>query len=118
MATVAQAERERLAPAQESQLAVTWRRFRRHRLGLIGMFTLLTLVALCIIVPAVSPYKYDEVFVPFFQPASAAHLLGTEDVGRDVLTRLFEAGRISLMVGVLTTLMVVLIGSVVGALSG
>lgn len=118
MATAVQAQQaERLAPAEEGQLAVTWRRFRKHRLGLAGLVTLTTLILLCIIIPFVSPYQYDTVGI-FFRPASADHWLGTDDVGRDVFTRLFQAGRISLTVGILTTLMVVFIGSVVGALAG
>jgi peptide/nickel transport system permease protein len=118
MATVAQIqEKERLAPAEASQWAVTWRRFRRHRLGLIGFFTLSTLIVLCIIVPFLSPYAYTDIGI-FWQPASATNWLGTDDVGRDVFTRLFQAGRISIAVGVLTTCMVVLIGSTIGALAG
>jgi peptide/nickel transport system permease protein len=118
MATVAQAqEKERLAPAEASQWAVTWKRFRRHRLGLLGFFTLGTLVVLCIAIPLLSPYAYTDIG-DFWKPASASHWLGTDDVGRDVFTRLFQAGRISIAVGVLTTLMVVLIGSLVGALAG
>lgn len=121
MATVVQAdqaERERLAPAEAGQLAVTWKRFRRHRLGLLGMFTLSTLIVLCIVIPFISPYKYDEIAGPFFQPATSSHWLGLDYVGRDVVTRLFQAGRISLTVGILTTLTVVMLGSLVGALSG
>lgn len=119
MATVAQtAERERLAPAESSQLAVTWKRFRRHKLGVAGMVTLTTLIVLCVVIPFVSPYKYDEIVGDFFMPASSTHFLGTDDVGRDVFTRLFQAGRISLTVGVLTTMIVVTIGSLVGAIAG
>jgi peptide/nickel transport system permease protein len=119
MATVAQAQdRERLAPAEAGQLAVTWKRFRRHKLGVVGLFTLTTLITLCIVIPFVSVYKYDEIVGNFFQPASMDHFLGTDDVGRDVFTRLFQAGRISLTVGILTTMMVVLVGSIVGAIAG
>jgi len=119
MATVAQtAERERLAPADSSQLAVTWKRFRRHKLGVLGMITFITLVGLCIVVPFVSPYQYDQVLGDFFVPAGGGHFLGTDDVGRDVFTRLFYAGRISISVGVVTTIIVVMLGSLVGALAG
>jgi peptide/nickel transport system permease protein len=112
------AERERLAPAEASQLKVTWRRFRRHRLGLLGVFVLTTLVSLCIIIPFVSPYEYHEITGTFFQPASGDHWLGTDDVGRDVFTRLWQAGRISLAVGIITTMIVVMMGSLVGAIAG
>jgi peptide/nickel transport system permease protein len=119
MATVTQAvEKERLAPAESSQLAVTWRRFRKHKLGVLGMVTFLTLALLCIVVPMVSPYDATQPLGLFFQPVSASNWLGTDEVGRDVFTRLFTAGRVSMTVGVLTTIMVVIIGSLVGAIAG
>src|SRR5438270_10933923 len=132
MATAVRTE-ERLAPAEESQLAVTWRRFRKHRMGLLGFFTLLLLVLSCIILPIVSPFNFDEINdASFFQPIGAAasqyaacahcaghpYFLGTDEVGRDNFTRLFYAGRISLVVGLVSTVFVVIIGSLVGALSG
>lgn len=124
MATALKVE-ERLAPAEQSQLRVTWTRFRKHRLGLIGLFTLLTLVALVIVIPMISPFKFDDIndATPFNAAMSHAYdgrtyILGTDDVGRDNFTRLFYAGRISLTVGLISTILVVLIGSTIGALAG
>src|SRR6476660_886202 len=127
MATVAQAQEEqRLAPAEAGQLVTTWRRFRRHRLGLAGFAMLLLLVMSVIFVPILSPFTYDSPNEASpFQPAGAVSILsghtywlGTDDIGRDNLTRLFYGGRISLAVGLLTTMFVVIIGASVGALSG
>ncbi len=137
MATVANARvSERVAPVRESQAAQAWRRFRRHRLGVAGAITLTLLVISVIVVPMFSVFEYDEInreaLVPDiaspnyqFKPALWAaptsglqHWLGTDAVGRDNLTRLFYGGRISLTVGLVTTLLVVLLGSVVGALAG
>jgi peptide/nickel transport system permease protein len=120
MAVIAQqvAEREQLAPAEASQLAQTWRRFRKHRLGVAGLVTLILLILSCIFIPILSPYPHDVPLTDFFRPASAEHWLGTDNVGRDVFTRLFVAGRISLSVGILTTLFIVIIGAAVGAVSG
>jgi peptide/nickel transport system permease protein len=133
---------ERMAPAEPSQLALTWRRFRKHRLGVAGMITLIILVLACIFVPiimeAVTPGRFtyesidDVALIPtvtkegnftstkplFYSTPNGLHILGTTDVGRDVFTRLFYAGRISLAVGVITTLIVLTIGGLVGALAG
>lgn len=128
MATALKVE-ERLAPAEPSQLALTWRRFRKHRLGLTGLFVLSLLIASAIIVPMLLPFTYDDVgdATPFMPAGSVSvalpqpglvHILGTDDVGRDVFTRLFYAGRISLTVGLLSTILVVIIGSIIGAISG
>jgi peptide/nickel transport system permease protein len=128
MATAAQArEEQRLAPAEGGQLVTTWRRFRKHRLGLAGFAMLTLLVLSTIVVPMISPFTYESPneATPF-QPAGAESLvhpghrywIGTDEIGRDNLTRLFFGGRISLAVGLLTTIFVVIIGSLVGALAG
>src|SRR6476620_5180344 len=101
MATTANVKvEERLAPAEASQLRVTWNRFRKHRLGLIGFVVLMVIIALCIIVPMLSPFTYDAIgeASPFLPAASHAangnmHVIGTDEIGRDNLTRLFYAGR-------------------------
>jgi peptide/nickel transport system permease protein len=127
MATVAQAQEEqRLAPAEASQLVTTWRRFRKHRLGLLGLTMLTVLMLSVIVVPMISPFTFEGINEASpFQPAGAVSILnnhtywiGTDEVGRDNLTRLFYAGRISLAVGLITTVLVVIIGSLVGALAG
>jgi len=140
MAAVARTE-ERLAPAEPGQLAATWNRFKKHRLGLTGFATITLLVISVIVVPMVSPFAYDELdpeaLVPDSRPgrglegnfsykpamwdaplSGKMHYLGTDAVGRDNLTRLFQGGRISLMVGLVTTIIVVMIGTIVGSLAG
>jgi peptide/nickel transport system permease protein len=127
MATVAQVQEEqRLAPDEASQLVTTWRRFRKHRLGLIGLVTLTLLMLSVVVVPMISPFTYDGIneASPFLPAGSVSalnnqpYLLGTDEVGRDTLTRLFYAGRISLVVGLVSTVLVVIIGALVGALAG
>jgi peptide/nickel transport system permease protein len=135
---------ERLAPAEQSQLAVTWKRFRKHKLGLTGLATIIILTLLCLIIPFVTGWHYDEIdrdgLLPDPNPAGpqtyefkpamwqdpgvidgtpgTLHILGTDKVARDNLTRLFQGGRISLAVGLITTIIVMILGSVVGSLAG
>ncbi len=125
MVAIAKVE-ERLAPAEASQLAVTWRRFRRHRLGLIGLVSLILLVLSVIVVPLISSFTQEGIndASPFLPAGSVSvlsghtHWIGTDEVGRDNLTRLFYGGRISLAVGLVTTIIVIVVGTVVGALAG
>jgi peptide/nickel transport system permease protein len=133
-------DRENLAPAEASQLKTTWIRFRRHRLGVLGLITLSIIGLATIIVPMLIPFKYSEIdnealFPDPRNPALAAsidfkpamwtapvsgktHVLGTDRIGRDNMARLFFGGRISLAVGLVTAILVIIIGSAVGALAG
>src|SRR5215212_1985509 len=107
---------ERLAPAEPGQLVIIWRRFRKHKLAVFGLITLVSLLLASIIIPLVSGYAYDQIdpdLISFADP-SPQHWLGTDDLGRDLLTRLTYAGRISLFVGLSVTLVVVTFGSIYG----
>src|SRR5919108_1541836 len=96
-----------------------WRRFRRNRLAVaaLGFIALEILVAL--FAPWVAPYDpYQPDFANTWQQPSAAHWLGTDDLGRDVLARLIYGARISISVGILSQLVIVLIGLPIGTLAG
>jgi peptide/nickel transport system permease protein len=120
MDAVAALEAEQLLTTEEmSQLTVIWRRFRKHRLALISLIFIVFLLAIAILAPWIMPYPYDEIDVPnAFATPSAAHWMGTDQLGRDVLSRLMWGTRISLYVGIVATLLGQLFGVFVGAISG
>ena len=110
---------ERLAPAEPSQLAVTWRRFRKHKLALLGLTTLVVMAVLIVLAPLFLPYKPETLDLSAtFAPTTAQHWLGTDDLGRDILTRLLYAGQISMSVGIICTAIVIVIGALIGVISG
>ncbi len=116
---VARAEVELLAPPEPSFIVVLWRRFRRHRMAVVGLVILALLVLGVIAVPLVSPYTYDQQDLSnMFGGPTSAHLLGTDELGRDTLTRLMYAGRISLLVSFTAMVLTIAIGTVVGVVSG
>lgn len=123
---VAELQAEALAaPVEESQLLIVWRRFRKHRLAFIGGIVITLLVIMVLIVPAASPYDYTEQatgsmhLAPFSTDRQGGyHLLGTDEVGRDLFTRLWYAGRISLTVGIAVAVLETFIGMIIGAVSG
>ncbi|MDQ3929342.1 MAG: hypothetical protein M3328_09365, partial [Chloroflexota bacterium] len=88
----------------QSQLAIVWRNFRRRKVGILGLAMLGLLVLLSVLVPVFSPFSYSDMggpqlwYAPFGSPGPSGHvhLLGTDSLGRDLMTRLFFAGRISL----------------------
>jgi peptide/nickel transport system permease protein len=97
-----------------------WRRFLRHRLALFGMAAIVLLVLACAAGPSLLPY--DDLHIDMrhrFQPPLAGpHLLGSDQLGRDMLARLLQAGRISLTVGFVAMVVSTVIGVVVGLLAG
>jgi peptide/nickel transport system permease protein len=102
-----------------SQRALMWRRFRRHRLAMASLIVLVLIGLATILAGVLTPYGYAEQHLDqILQGPSAKHLLGTDQLGRDELTRLLYGGRISLMVGLGVALVSGVIGTLVGAAAG
>lgn len=96
-----------------------WRRFVRHRLALWGTTFLLLFVFLALFAEVLAPYPPFEVDPKNRdQPPTAEHWLGTDAVGRDVLTRLIYGGRVSLSVGLVAASIAITIGTLLGLVSG
>lgn len=107
------------ASRARSYWSLALRRFLRHRAAVAALSVLVAIMGLAIAAPLVapsSPTAIDE--VAFQAPPSAAHRLGTDSVGRDTLSRLIYAARVSLSVGLLAVSMYAVIGTVVGAVAG
>lgn len=102
---------------EESYLRMITQRFLKHRLAVVGLITLVLIVLAAIFAPWIAPHSPYEVSDAFGEAPSAEHLLGTDQVGRDVLTRLIYASRVSLLVGFGAVLIYVAIGTVLGAVS-
>jgi ABC-type dipeptide/oligopeptide/nickel transport system permease subunit len=103
-----------MAPARR-----TWLRFRRNRAALASVFLLLAMVVVCWGTLGWSAGRMRvQQLAAARQPPSAAHPLGTDDVGRDLLWRTLYGGAISLTLGLLSAAIAVLIGTAYGALAG
>lgn len=97
----------------------TLRRFLHHRLAVAGAIILGLLAIGAVFAPVLSPYDPTAInLTKISQPPDAANLLGTDRVGRDILSRVLYGGRISLSVGVVAVAIYLTIGFVLGALSG
>lgn len=108
-----------VSPARLSPRAFAWRRFRRRRPALVALCLLVLLAVSALLAPVISPYPPDFQDLGLGAAApSAAHWLGTDDLGRDMLSRLLHGGRISLAVGLCATLVSLCIGVSYGTLSG
>ena len=108
-------------PAAESPLRA-WRRFLRHRMGIVGAIMIGVSLVVAVAAPILSPYDpYANVRVTIFdiyQPPSAAHPLGTDDGGKDVLSSLLYGARVSLVVGFSAAAIALVIGGLVGIVAG
>lgn len=94
-------------------------RLRKNRMAMAGLGFLIVLIILCLLTPWIAPYGYEEQNLRLGASApSAAHWLGTDTLGRDMLTRILYGGRISLMVGIIATAMALMIGVTYGAIAG
>lgn len=103
----------------ESFFAVALRQFRKNILALIGLIVIVVLIITATLAPWLTGYDRDA--QDLYNVRSAPddkHLLGTDELGRDVLTRLLYAGRVSLLVGLLSTIISVIIGVFLGATAG
>ncbi|NGM47654.1 ABC transporter permease [Rhodobacter sp. SGA-6-6] len=104
---------------EASFLRDTMRAFRRNRMAMVGLAFVVLLVLGAVFAPWISPHdpyrvELDEQLLPM----SATYWLGTDNFGRDVLTRILYGARISLVVGIVPSLVSLLIGTVLGILSG
>ncbi len=96
-----------------------WVRLRRNRLAVFGLVVMVVLILLALFTPWVAPYAYDAQDLDLgATPPSAAHWLGTDVFGRDLLTQILYGGRISLAVGFVATAVALLIGVTWGAIAG
>lgn len=102
-----------------SPLRVAWNRFKKNKLALFAATVILFLIFLAIAAPIIAPYPRDKVDLSQrFQKPSAKNWLGTDDMGRDVLTRLIYGAQASLAVGLVSTGISIVIGVTLGAISG
>src|SRR3954469_18362205 len=115
-------------PVYRSPTAQAWQQFWRDPGAIVGVAIVALLVLMAIFAPALAPYAPDQVFddgltmqglpVPSTLPASTQFMLGTDPSGRDMLSRIIYGARVSLAVGVLANGLVVVLGVLIGAVSG
>lgn len=103
-----------LSPAR-----IALNKLKRNKLAIFGSVVLIILILLAIIAPIISPYGRDTVDLLNIESApTAQHILGTDELGRDVFVRLIYGGQVSLSVGVVAIIIQLVIGIALGAIAG
>jgi peptide/nickel transport system permease protein len=105
--------------ARLQRLYFSWLRFRRNPLAMIGLSILLFLVAVALVAPLIAPYGFNEQNLHNrLKPPSGAHWMGTDELGRDILSRLIWGSRITLYIASLVALIAAPLGLLIGTASG
>ena len=98
---------------------VILKRFLANKMGVAGTVLIACLVIVALFAPLLEPYSYKEQNIGISnEPPSLSHIMGTDDFGRDLLSRTIRGARISFVVGVLSVLISVVIGVVIGSIAG
>ncbi|MEW4286444.1 ABC transporter permease [Priestia koreensis] len=110
------------APQQDESISPwkeAWRGFRKNKLAVIGTGIVLFFIILALAAPWIAPQGFNEQMISKkLQPPSSEHWFGTDDFGRDILSRVIYGARISLWVGFVAVLGSVIVGSLLGILAG
>ncbi|GMV05111.1 MAG: peptide ABC transporter permease [Gemmatimonadota bacterium] len=99
--------------------SLVWRNLKRHRLAMVSLAVVAVISAACVAAPLLAGYAFDAIDLGAIRQApSWDHWMGTDDLGRDLFTRVLYGGRISILIGVLSALIGTGLGSLVGAVAG
>lgn len=98
---------------------ISFRKFKKNKLAVVGVFIIAALVLLSICAPLLTDYTISQTDLFNIKMApSSEHILGTDDLGRDVFTRLLYGGRVSIIVGIASMTVQLVIGVIMGAIAG
>ncbi len=108
----------------QSTWALAWRRFRKHKAAMFSLGVVIFLVLMAVFAPWIAPYEPtaqptgDNLADYYFLGPTREHWLGTDELGRDVLSRIIYGARISLLVGFVAAFAAALLGTTLGVLAG
>ncbi len=106
--------------AGRSPVALAGRRFQRHHQAVLGLAMLATLTVVTLLTPLLAPFDPDMMNLSTGRllAPSAAHWMGTDELGRDLLSRVLYGARISLVIGFLAVVIAITLGTAIGAVAG
>lgn len=104
---------------KKSQFREVWRRLKKNKIAVVCLFVIVLMFVIAIFAPYIAPYGYDDQnYSNTYAPPNAENLLGTDYLGRDVLSRLIYGAGQSLQLGVISTAIASIIGIAIGAIAG
>ncbi len=108
------------AGGEKQTLSLVWKRFRRNKLAVVGLFIVSVVVLLAVFAPWISPHDPTEPYEGkvMVSPGTDGFILGTDTIGRDLLSRIIYGSRVSLQVGVIAVGIGVVVGVALGLVAG
>ncbi|MDF2678025.1 MAG: hypothetical protein K0Q97_2362, partial [Bacillota bacterium] len=104
---------------KNSQIAMAWRRFRRNKLAMAGLLIIIVIFIIAVFAKFVAPYPFEEQHLKdSLKGPSLKYLFGTDQYGRDILSRVIYGSRVSLMVGIFSVTLAATLGCIIGAIAG
>lgn len=108
-----------LSSDRRGQGADIWRRLKKNKLTMVSLVFILLLILAAIFADVIAPYDYAAVDLTHtLEYPSLTHLMGTDDFGRDIFSRILYGGRISLLVATITVCTSIVIAAVLGSIAG
>ena len=107
----------------EQEILSPWKRFvrnfKKNKVSIVGLIILIIMILSALLAPILTPYDpYEMDYSKINEPPSKEHWLGTDEVGRDYLTRILYGGRVSMKVGLFAVIIEIIIGALIGGLAG
>ncbi len=118
MGALAQAQEAPKEPATGRRRAGTWRRLASSRVGLVGAVMLAVLTLMAVLAPWLAPYDPLAQVSMSFEPISAKHILGSDELGRDIFSRILFGFRLSLLTAFSTSILAAMLGVGIGLVAG
>lgn len=116
---MASVKQETCEVRKRSRWGDVWRRFKRNRVAIVSLILLVLIILVTICSKQIAPYAYGEINLrDRFQYPSLQHLFGTDNLGRDILSRVLVGGKISLLVAFAAIALAATVGSLFGAAAG
>jgi peptide/nickel transport system permease protein len=104
---------------KKSRIRDIWHQLKKNKVAVVSLFVIIAIILVALLAPIIAPYPYDQQNPnESLSPPSWKHLLGTDKLGRDVLSRLIYGSRQSLQMGLLSVAIAAVVGIAIGAVAG
>ncbi|NLK71405.1 MAG: ABC transporter permease [Clostridiales bacterium] len=117
--TVAENARINKSSQKQSFFLITLKRLKKNKLAMVGLFFMIFMILVSVFAPFIAPYSYEEQNLSItFQTPNKEHLMGTDNLGRDILSRIIYGGRMSLRIGIIAVAIASAMGIFFGSIAG